>query len=340
MNSLTYLTRRCPRKCEYCDIRNTSIKKELSPKEWAEAFDILKKLGVQFNLILGNESWILQDDLLFIMNQNEIPFAMYTTCPPNLFLSYHKKFFEGPIDNLSCAIDYSMDFLNLNFNPADDMQAKTLDGWSGLIYTRGKYPKIDCQGTITMSKLNLMDVPKIVKELSSYGIFVGINYIHWNKDGNYDFFPEKKYLERFVFSEKDIPIIKDVIEQVKSIEGSLLQNVEILDFDIRETINMNWHCKGDPYGGPTIDADGSLRLCGYRKGKYVSKMTIWDLPKFYAAWKTMMKADAKNCPGCSWSYPRMYAYWRDNDPTFGRKVFVSHAGKHIDENKWSERKIK
>ena len=303
------------------------------------AFDILKDMGVKFNLILGNESWLLGRSLLTLMDHNQIPFAMYTTCPPDLFLCYRDEFFKGPIDNLSCAIDYSVDYLQKHFNPKDDMQVKSNDGWCGLLYTRKNHPRVDTQGNITMSRLNLEDVPKIVEILSASGIFVGINYIHWNKDGNYDFFPNAEHLDRFLFTNDDIPKIKDVLDKIRGLNGSLLQNPEILDFDIRETISMSWHCKGDPYGGPTVDADGSLRVCGYRKGNWTSRMKIWDLPEKLQEWRDSVYADAFNCPGCAWSYPRMYAHWRENDPGFGHQVFVKHAGRHIDPNQWSKRKI-
>lgn len=339
MNSLVYLTRKCPRACEYCDIRNSSLEKELTIPQWMKAFDILKEMGVQFNLILGNESWLLGHGLLQLMNHNQIPFAMYTTCPPNQFLCYRDVFFNGPIDNLSCAIDYSLDWLSKNFDPRDDMQVKSSDGWAGLLYTRKNHPDVDTQGNITMSKLNLEDVPKTVEELSANGIFVGINYIHWNKDGNYDFFPDAEHLNKFLFGTEDIPRIRAVLDKIRGLSGSLLQNIEILDFDIQDTIGMYWHCEGDPYGGPTVDADGSLRVCGYRKGHWTPKITIWDLPTQYSVWKKFVVRDAKECPGCAWSYPRMYAHWRENDPGFGRQVFIKHAGKHIDPNQWSKRKI-
>ena len=45
-----------------------------------------------------------------------------------------------------------------------------------------------------------------------------------------------------------------------------------------------------------------------------------------------------NCPGCFWSYPWLFHYWQDRSDEMGKKVFVEHAGEHIEENKWSKRK--
>jgi hypothetical protein len=104
-------------------------------------------------------------------------------------------------------------------------------------------------------------------------------------------------------------------------------------------LQMKWHCGGDPYNGPTIDADGTLRCCGYRKGKYTPKMTIFDLPDHIDHWEEMVYQDAMECPGCCWMHPMQVHYWQETDPEMGRKVLVNHAGFHIDKNKWSKRKI-
>ena len=110
--------------------------------------------------------------------------------------------------------------------------------------------------------------------------------------------------------------------------------------DYSHLISMNWHCLGNPYGGPTIDADGSLRVCGYRKGELTSQMSIFDLPDKWEKWRLSVFDDAMQCPRCGWSYPWMYDYWKKREPKFGKKIFSSHAGKHIPKQKWSERIIK
>ena len=346
-NALTYITKACPRNCDYCDIASSRpLADELKVGQWIDAFKILKEIGVTFNLILGNESWLLGERLIQIMEHNRVPYAMYSTAPVNLFDKWHEKYFDGPIDNLSCGIDYPLSYLLMRASTEgvtmNDTENKSLDGWLALLKTRFKYPHIDTQGNITVHRQNYMMLPLTVAELKRFGIFTGINFIHYNKDGEFDFFPSKKELDDFLFkSTKHFINLNNILHQVLS-SDHLIQHPEILDIqkgNLKYLTNMEWHCGGDPYGGPTIEADGSLRCCGYRKGKHTPTFNIFDLPKMKDVWREAVFTDAKNCPGCSWSYPRMYHYWIGRDPQFAQKVFTKHAGKHIPEDQWSDRRV-
>jgi len=334
MNSLTYITRRCSRNCDYCDIVNSPLKRELTTIEWIKAFYILKEIGVKFNLILGNEAWLLGRSLISIMKKNQVPYALYSTCPPSLFQRFHKDFFEsGVIDNLSCGIDYPFAYSLRN----EKKKKKSSDGWKGLITTKTLYSHVDCQGTVTVHKKNYKLLPTIVNQLTEMNIFCGINFIHYNSDGNFDFFPSADKLKRFFFMRMDLPLLNLILDRIKESKNTI-QNIEMLKEDTYNLTHMGWHCKGDPYGGPTIDADGSLRCCGYRPGKRTPKYSIFDLPSKLHQWESAVFNDATECPGCFWSYPWMYNYWK-KDIKFRDDVFIKHAGKHIDESKWAKRKL-
>lgn len=345
-NALTYITKACPRDCTYCGIATkTPLPSELDVKGWKEAFAILHSIGVTFNLILGNEAWLLGDSLLDIMDANKVPYAMYTTAPPKLFTKYSDRFFTGPIDNLSCGIDYPFSHLLQRTHETqrmNDMERKSLDGWMALIMTRFKYPHVDTQGMYTIHRRNYRLLPAAVREFKRFGIFVGLNFIHYDKDGRFDFFPNKEHLKDFLFNTtEDRDALYQVLQETLGIKGHIIQQPEVYTFDrkhLDDLLDMNWHCGGDPYGGPTIESDGSLRCCGYRKGEYTSMLNIFDLPRHSGIWRDAVREDALDCPGCSWSYPRMFHYWLRN-PEFARKVFTKHAGKHIPPEQWSNRKV-
>lgn len=336
-NSLTYLTRRCPRNCGYCALRDAKdVGPQLGIHKWIEAFKTLEELGIDFNLILGNEPWLLGDGLLSILKENQVPYALYTTCPEPLFSKYKYDFFDsGYLDNLSCGIDYPA---GIALDIKDDSYNKSLDAWKGFQWIKQFYPNCDTQGTMTIHKKNIKYAPKLVRDLSSIGVFIGLNFIHWNKDGKYDFFPKKEEIADLMFSEKDYSMVADILNEIHESPG-MLQNPEFIIQEPSMLLNMGWHCKGDPYGGPTIDADGHLRVCGYRRGVHTPKFTIFDLPKHLDAWQEAVHQDAMECPGCSWSYPWMFSYWNSMDSNMGKQVFTKHAGNHIPENKWSKRKI-
>jgi len=340
MNSLVYLTRRCPRDCGYCDLKK-SIGEEMSFSEWRRAFVILKEMGVDFNLVLGNETWLLGIELLSIVNSGP-PYALYTTCPQDLFLSLWITFFKrGDIDNLSCGIDYPIEWCKYYKQESrfDHIEEKSWDGWKGLLTTKMWYPNIDTQGNITIHGKNYRLLPDIVTDLYENDIFCGMNVIHHNKDGKFDFFPKKEYMKEFLIDKPDErKELRDILDQVIDSPNNI-QNVETMTQDIVPLLDMEWHCKGDPYGGPTVDANGTLRCCGYRKGERTPKLHIFDLPKRIDDWREAVYKDSMNCPGCGWSYPRMTHYWEDNDQDFGKKVFTKHAGHHIPMDKWSNRTI-
>lgn len=165
MNALTYLTRRCPRNCQYCDLKKDEFENELTLEQWVSVFNILEKLEVDFNLILGNETWLLGSDLYTLMQYNKIPYALYTTAPPSLFDKYHEAFFLGPIDNLSCGIDWSLDYLNYREGAMSDDEKKSKDGHRAISATREYYPHVDCQGTMTIHRENFWELPQLVREL-------------------------------------------------------------------------------------------------------------------------------------------------------------------------------
>jgi len=345
MNSLVYLTRKCPRKCSYCKLRDSKLTNpELTKEQWVDAFYILKDLGVNFNLILGNETWLLGEDLLYIMERNKIPFALYTTCPEGLFEKYRDTFFRsGVIDNLSCGIDYPFFYLRKTLTEKgqfnNDMELKSYTAWKGLLWTKEHYPQIDCQGTITISKYNYSMLSEIVEELHQSDIFCGLNFLHWDIDGKYDFFPKKEELQPFLLVDSEKNILDKYLKALPS--NNSIQNYEMVKEDINRLSGMGWHCDGNPYGGPTIDSDGSCRCCGYRAGENTSQFSIFDLryPSNIKRWREAVIQDCKECPGCFWSYPWMFHYWEKNNKNFGKDVFIKHAGYHIPKEKWSERTI-
>ena len=151
-NALTYLTRGCPRNCEYCALRDAKgIGPQLQTHQWCEAFGILKVLGIDFNLILGNETWLLGHKLISIMSSNQVPYAIYTTCPEPLFSNLKDLYFKNKIlDNLSCGMDYPVTVEVQEI--WDDSYKKSIDAWKGFTWIKENYPDIDTQGTITVHK--------------------------------------------------------------------------------------------------------------------------------------------------------------------------------------------
>jgi len=337
-NAVTYITRKCPRHCEYCAIRDSRMPGELTPEQWKEAFKILEDLGVDFNLILGNEAWLFGDKLAVFMKGTKVPYAIYTTAPEPLFSKNVDYLFGNKIiDNLSCGLDFPYNVPSEMVD--DDSYKKSQDTWRALKYVRKKYPWVDTHGTMTIHRLNYKFFPQIVKQLQSIGVYIAVNVIHWNKDGKFDFFPNREEIEELLFKPSDYADLRRAIDEALEVDEGYLQNPDFLRLPVEVLTEMKWHCQGDPYGGPTIDADGSLRVCGYRKGAYTPKFKIWDLKDSdkVKQWQEAVRKDAMECPGCAWAYPWTYHYWHEKEPEFGEIVFANHASKKLDISKWKKR---
>ena len=322
-NSVMYLTRRCPYNCDYCGIVDNTRKKsdELSLEEWQRAFKILEELGVEFNLVLGNEPWLLGEDLPKIITSSDIPSAVYTTCHKPLWDRHRDKvFMEYGMDNLSIGVDVPR---SERVKGVDDSLRKGWNAWDAFDWIKENAPFVDCHATVTLHRGNYKTVPKVISQLDEMGVFSNINFIHWNKDGKYDFFGETRFLEHLLFKPEDYGALGDTINQVLE-DQKMLQNPEMLEQPVEDLVNMGWHCNGNPYGGPTVDSDGTLRVCGYRQGERTSKFSIFDLPEKEEEWRQAVYDDAMDCPGCQWSCSWMWNYWNEKAPDKGTEIFTKH----------------
>ena len=319
--SVIYLTRKCPRQCDYCAIRdNAPGRRELDTSQWINAFSILKEIGVEFNLILGNEPYLLGTELPEIVNSSGVPYAVYTSGMKHLFEKNKDYYFgDGRITNLSIGVDYPMHpYIHLE----DDSYEKAIDDWEALHWIRANYPDVETHATITIHKKNYEYLSLLVAQLNALKVNINVNFIHWDT-GGFDFFPPAEQMQDLMFTREDLMKLRLVLEDVMKM-GHNIQNIEMLQQDFSQMLGMKWHCQGNPYGGPTVDSDGSLRVCGYRKGTRTSKYSIFDLPGMVVEWQQAVHDDAMDCSGCSWSCPWMHHYWEAKDEAIAKKVFISH----------------
>ncbi len=321
--SCIYLTRKCPMNCDYCSIRKTNLTRpELTVEEWKRVFDIFKNLGCEFNLILGNETMMLEYGLVGLiayLSQQKTKYAMYSTCPSELFNKLKQPLADAGLKNLSSGFD------SLKRN--DSIGIKSKRGLAGMIEMKRLVPGIDTQGTITISKINLDEVEDLLRTLTKNGIWGAVNSIHWDSDGKYDFFPPKEFLKDFMVDDREKFIKLCMRLKELTLKGEIMiQNPpEYFDALAKYGLDMSWHCS-KPYI-ITVDADGQLRLCGYRRGKKVPEFSIFDLRdrQKFEEYKKVWKEESQECPGCFWSY-----YWMaenficTDQKEYGTKVFQNH----------------
>lgn len=330
MLSCIYLTRKCPHKCAYCALRDSSLQRpELTTEEWKFVFDLLRDLGVEFHLLLGNELLMRSDivDIISHLNTTRVPYAFYTTCPLWLMDVYAQRLVDIGLTNASSGIDIV---------PGGDwphagiyVTRKSAWGLTGLKWFRD-HGVPDLQGTITVSKINTGRVVEVIERITKENVWCGINTIHWNKDGGFDFFPKRHIIENLLLTQRDIDYDAMAIKQAH-LNGLLaVQNpLEFWDAWREYGVRLDWHCKA--FQIITVDADGSLRCCGYRKGRNSPCMSIFDLdtPSGMEHYYNLWEKDQCECPGCFWSYPWMaeHLLTKESDRDYGLEVFKTHASR-------------
>ena len=294
-----YLNRDCPRKCPQCGISDSS-KKSLGFEEWKDVFQIINdSYGTKFFLVLGVEPLLLGEDFVKLVkwwNDNSYFYGLYSTSPKNLFDKYKYKLLDAGVNNWSCGIDSMPGF------PKDMTLKKTLDGMSGMKWMDSH--GVQCVTVTTMTNYNLSYVSEIIRwcheELpNSLNCF---NPIEWSQDETYDFFSSSESISNLLIPSSRKWEVKLVCEQVRKfcyIMGWQIQNVESFLTLLPDYFDkLNYPCHGSV--GMGIDADGSIRRCGYNKGRLT--YSIWDVPKkaddIYTSWKK----DVESCTGCFWNY--------------------------------------
>ena len=318
--SCIYLNRSCPRHCEYCSERDAPLKgRELTEPEWEKIITHLDKLGIKFHLFLGNDCLLLGDEFLKLVQflKGRRDYALYSTMEPRLFGKYKDRLLPG-LYNLSAGIDV--------LTGTGDIAEKSRDGLAGLTWLR-EHNIPDCQGTITLGNHNIDQVEKLVQTLSERGIYVGINVTHWNQDGGFDFFPEKKYLKDYILERTPEleQLIKNLVTGIKSGRYLIQNPPEYLEGILEHGIDLSWHCS-EPHI-IAIDADGSLRCCGYRKGRALSRYHVLDLGTqklSIGRYRELWMEDSTECSGCCWSYAWMAEYTAKTEKYHGDEMFKTH----------------
>jgi len=329
MLSCIYLTRKCPNKCVYCKARDSKVDAELTVEQWKKAFYRLAEMGVDFYLLLGNEL-LMKDGIVeimhFLTNELKVAYAFYSTYPEPYYSQLRQPLIDLGITNVSCGVDIQPLMPVSETHPYYDIYAKAKRGISALSWFAEKGVP-DIQATITCSKLNSPSLIHLVKYLTARKFWIGINQIHWDKDGHYDFFPSKADIEYMLLSQDDITNAASELYR-GALEGEYkIQNPPPYFLAWAECgYDLSWHCRNPLI--VTVDADGSYRCCGYRKGDNSPKLNILtdDISTYQLAWEH----DQKACPGCFWSYWWMAEYYRLTEtPAYAHGVFATHDTKYF-----------
>lgn len=342
--SCIFLTRKCTQRCYYCRIvESPQFDRDMTVDEWKRAFTALKQRGVKFHLILGNEP-LLYDGIVELMdwltNVDGTPYAFYTTSPAHLHQTLAPQLVEAGLMNASCGVDrFPIDVEEIGLLKRDAagddffVQRKASLGYDGLLWYQ-EHGVRDIHATITISRQNHRYVLPLIKYLNEQGMWVAINTLHWDIDGGFDFFPPRAALEHDMLTADEMRQLAEEIKDAQQRGEIALQNPPgYMDAMAEHGKQHSWHCSKPVIY--SVDPDGTMRCCGYRRGAESPGIHVFDLETDEgdaAYWQTW-RNDSAACPGCLWSY-----WWQAEDQLtpaategddFGHRFFQYHANEYF-----------
>jgi MoaA/NifB/PqqE/SkfB family radical SAM enzyme len=316
-------------RCSYCRLRDSKLEEpELDVEGWKRAFSELDELGCSFHLILGNETLAVPGIVEFVSWLKErTPYALYSSCSPGLYDKLKRPLVEAGLKNFSCGCD-TLDFSQLN--NLGDMGVKSRRAYYALQEMKALGVP-DYQGTLTISRVTLGSIFSTMQKLTDAGIWIGCNLIHWNKGGGFDFFPLESEIPEFLFRPEDKNWYDETMLMIKEavVAGQLkVQNPpEYFDDAIKYGRDMSWHCSLPLIY--SVDSDGRMRACGYRRGTRSPKFSIFDVRANFQEFQEANWLDREECPGCFWSYWWMAEHFvRTEQREFGLSVFQDHNSRY------------
>jgi len=310
--AVLYFNRYCPYKCPYCAIRKDDAKPEgeLSAKDWFDILDYLKEeFEISFFLILGNEPLSMGEkllDILDFMNSRGYLYNFYTSFPETIDKSFMHEVFDVTV-SVSGAVDT---FFQNGKIPVETLR-KSKRVYQALVEAKNRGVR-DVFATFTLANYNVDQLSSIVRKLSFEEIFVDVNVLHYKPEGldYFDFFSE---YSKFFVPKRDVVLkkqLEEIIEMIDSPLGKYIQPPKEYFRDIYLYGVEQRHKWIYGMGSISIDSDGSMRVCAYRK--FVDyKVTIFDIMRSKEKLEEFVDRKYKEmlfCAGCFWECIWMLDY--------------------------------
>lgn len=295
----------------------------MSVEDWIAAFERLNSLfGATFYLFLGTEPLIMGQGLVDIvraLKERGLFYGFYSTSPEPLFSRWRDKLLEAGIDNWSAGID-TLPHLDYMDPITDKKVRQSIEGLQWMA-ERG----VSTHAQTTIHKKNLHLVPEIMEwcQHNIPGVENALNFVEWRRSPEFDFFAPPEDMQDMLWdgSDEERAEVRRVMLEVLAlsrVHGMLIQTPD--EYLINAHLHydkLDVHCRG--VIGPSLDADGTLRLCGYNAGDKAAQWNVRELTEekfneFMDDWES----DLAGCVGCHWSFvPLLEEDPRILDPTSG-----------------------
>lgn len=310
-----YVTERCNLQCRMCNIWKRKSK-EMTMKEIEQCANVLRELKVPNIVVTGGEPLIRPDIVEIIGLLNDYGFSVRLQTNGILVTEEKiKSLVKAGLRDITISLDTldkgKIDWICRSKNlfqkveNALDLAAKYMDGFIVV--------------STVVSKINISELPAIVKFVNSKGAYISLCPLQLQPDDNdSDFcFTHDKEI---ILSKEDLPEIEKSYAEILKMKKEgyrIISSKEYLKASLNcfRTGNYSWRCKaGERFF--VIYPDGGFSPCDVFPS--LLKIETGFLKKFRSTeYKESIRLLRKECNGCA------LACWRDTSffiDDFGTKM--------------------
>ncbi len=307
------ITRACNLQCSYCAMVHymDPRKDKMSDVRWGLVPEVLSELEIPFAAIYGAEPTLRMEALCkFIKGCTEYDIA--TTIITNMTTITNTK--------LLMLKDVGLNSITMSYDGNSikdkDIDRKSEDALNNVNKLKEYFDDIELIYTVTRE--NMAELPKVIREASNEGIYTSFDVVHPDR-GQEGSKCKDSYATPLItpFEWKKFRNVLEILIKAKTNNNIKLHNslnfLKYLKSNLKTSLNFQWRC--EPASWITIDQDGTVFGCDdYQPEKMRNKFHIleyglkWDWDKFVDYYRKIF-----NCPGCIWSTHWMASEWYQQD---------------------------
>lgn len=306
----------CNLNCQMCQaVQVRKDERELSLGEIEKLAQVLYKIGAGIVILTGGEPLLRKDiaEIVGIFSQRGFDVRIQTN---GLLASEEKisQLLKAGLNEITLSLDTlepeTQDKIN-NQSGSWERIIRALALFSRLLPKRGNMTGVNT----VVSRLNIEEIPKIVKFVSAIGFYSSLIPVHLSSDSKTDFIVRRQ-AENFRFRERDFDLIDKVYQRVIDMKKNGYQIINSYKF-LRNSPKflkygkVQWSCDSpDLYF--SISPQGIFLPCVDLKGE---KSMLDDdfLDVFNSqSFRDQIRRKVKSCAGCFYAcYPEVSYFCRD-----------------------------
>ena len=293
-------TYKCCRECKGCAMNSGEVNTR-TLDDWKKGILNFKALGAKFLCVYGAEPLMDFDNLPEVIQFAEsigIDTTVITSFP---FTEICKEYLQILYKNGLRSLTTSFDPISYDHHS----EAKTHQALDMLKYFQSLGPVRDTAAVVTVTSDNLQTLPGISKLLTSEGIWMFCDLMHWDRGNKGTKCKGEKRNIHLDYS--DLDEFKEVYHELLDMkkDGALIHIDPLTVKKIEDdNLHFSWNCSSNREfpSWITVDPHGEVFPCDDFKPKGNKKFDMTDICKRWRSFEDFWKKQVKYyCKGCLWS---------------------------------------